>query len=130
MATASPSVDTPEFTLNVTSSELGKLFYNELAGVADLGIPSNGPFKNVQGWYWLGSEYPDGTGWAYVMGLGYQLSDPKGNPFYAWAVSPGNVAAVPVPSTCWMFGAGLLGLRRRSTIGLFGFCAHPLLIGL
>jgi len=39
---------------------------------------------------------------------------------YAWAVRPGNVAAVPVPGAFWLFGsalAGLMGLKRRGNIG-------------
>ncbi len=44
----------------------------------------------------------------------------KFDQLYAWAVRPGNVAAVPVPGAFWLFGsalAGLMGLKRRGNIG-------------
>ena len=105
--------------------QLAELFYNELGGVAGIPIPS-GPFSNVQSsGYWSGSEYvPDhGSAWLFTTNDGYQYSNPKnrqGSPagyqFYAWAVSPGNVSAVPVPAAVWLFGsalAGFIGFNRR-----------------
>jgi hypothetical protein len=45
----------------------------------------------------------------------------KGKQGYAWAVSPGQVAAVvPVPGAVWLMGSGLLGLlasKRRGHAG-------------
>jgi hypothetical protein len=38
---------------------------------------------------------------------------------YAWAVRPGDVAAVPVPGVFWLFGSSLvvlLGLKRRGQL--------------
>jgi hypothetical protein len=79
--------------------------------------------NNLQSYvYWSGSEYaPDpGYAWGFVTGDGNQGATFKFNQFYAWAVRPGDVAAVPVPGAFWLFGSGLvglMGLRRRGSIG-------------
>ncbi|QWF70737.1 DUF1566 domain-containing protein [Methylomonas paludis] len=107
---------------NQTSSQLGELFYNELGGTAGSSIPS-GPFSNVQSYaYWSGTEYAADPhyAWGFDTGDGNQGLNGKVIQFYAWAVSPGNVAAVPEPNIIWLFGTGLLGylgLKRRGNIG-------------
>ena len=103
---------------NQTSSQLGELFYSELGGTAGSSIPS-GPFSNVQSYaYWSGTEYAAYPTYAWRLGTGDGVQDVryKDAQWYAWAVSPGNVAAVPVPGAVWLFGTGLLGLlglKRR-----------------
>ncbi len=82
-------------------------------------------FDNVQSYmYWSGSEYapiPD-TAWLFYTYNGYQSSYYYKDylQLYAWAVRPGDVAAVPVPGAFWLFGSamvGLMGLKRRGSIG-------------
>ncbi|WP_347987737.1 DUF1566 domain-containing protein [Methylomonas sp. AM2-LC] len=103
-------------------SQLGELFYNELGGTAGSSIPS-GPFSNVQAYvYWSGTEYAayPGYAWYFYTVYGYQNLSYKDFQFYAWAVSPGQVNAVPVPGAVWLFGTGmlgLLGLKRRGHAG-------------
>ena len=113
---------------NQTGSQMGDLFYNQLGGVSSTSIATthNGNynlFTNVQSSvYWSGSEYaPDPFyAWAFdtvngIQGYGFKL-----NQYYAWAVRPGDVAAVPVPGAFWLFGSGLValtGLKRRGSIG-------------
>lgn len=118
-----------------TNSPLGELYFNELNALAwpgtnfsDYGILHDGsmgtsgnagPFANAQtDLYWFGTElnsYPD-TVWRFGTDTGYQYGDRKYGQSYAWAISPGQLTAVPVPSAIGLFGAsllGLLGLKRN-----------------
>ncbi|WP_347985934.1 hypothetical protein [Methylomonas sp. AM2-LC] len=118
---------------NITNSQLGELYYNELHALeypaANFGIlgtgalndtsGSVGPFINAHTYtYWSGTEYVGYTSnaWDFVTVYGLQYSVYKNLQLYAWAVSPGQVNAVPVPGAVWLFGSGmlaLLGLKRR-----------------
>lgn len=102
-------------------NELGQLFYSELGGTAGNNIPNSSAFNNEQAYaYWSGTEYEFNPRDAWFLDTsengGYQghirKDDTEGNfrTFYAWAVSPGQVSAVPVPSAVWLFGSGLIGL--------------------
>jgi hypothetical protein len=101
------------------SSQLGELFYNELGGTAGSSMPSN-PFSNFQAsLYWTGMEYSPyrNYAWSYSTNYGGQTYYFKDSQFYAWAVSPGQVNAVPVPGAVWLFGSalvGLIGFNRRN----------------
>ena len=80
-------------------------------------------FTNLQSYgYWSGSEYAPYPGYAWDFGTssGNQNNTNKASQLYAWAVRPGDVAAVPVPGAFWLFGSamvGLMGLKRRGSIG-------------
>jgi hypothetical protein len=113
---------------NCIGSEMGHLFYNELGGVAGGSITTThnanyNLFSNVlSGTYWSGTEYVPNTSFAWTFGFynGSQDFDGfKGYSFYALAVRPGQIAAVPVPTAAWLLGSGLLGLlgvaRKRKT---------------
>jgi len=55
---------------------------------------------------------------AAMTDVGYQGSSYQYNGFHAWAVRPGDVAAVPEPVPAGLFGVGLAGLMlawRRSS---------------
>jgi len=101
---------------NCTGSEMGHLFYTELGGVAGTSIATThnanyNLFQNVQSYfYWSGTEYAPDTDYAWIFDFngGYQDVGVKNDDFYAWAVRPGDVAAVPEPAAMWLFGSGLL----------------------
>ncbi len=105
---------------NQTGSQFGQLFYTELGGTAGNKIPYTANFTNEQASvYWLAQEYaayPD-LAWGFSTDNGIQgIINNKSNQYYAWAVSPGQVSAVPVPGAIWLMGTGLLGLlglKRR-----------------
>ena len=81
-------------------------------------LDNTGPFSNLQpDVYWSGSEYaPDSSGaWHFYMISGNQSAGKRDSGNYAWAVSPGDVAAVPEAETyaLMLAGLGLVGWRAR-----------------
>lgn len=112
-----------------SSSQLAELFYGGLGQVSGSSIAtthnsSYSLFSNVQSSFyvlvWYGVFRVSASAWSFGTqnsSFGFQSLDPKDAPFYALAVSPGNVSAVPLPSAVWLLGSGLLGLvglRRRN----------------
>jgi len=117
-----------------TGSEMAHLFYTTL-GNSGYYTPSDAvsgcyvsssntcldntvPFANLQAYfYWSATEYvPDTAGaWYFDFGLGSQSVSDRGNGFYALAVSPGDVAAVPEAQTyaLMLAGLGLVGMAAR-----------------
>jgi hypothetical protein len=90
------------------------------SSIADSHNANYNLFTNVQSYhYWSGSEYapyPDSPAWLFDTRNGVAGLNFKGAQYYAWAVRPGDVSAVPVPGAIWLFGSallGFLGLRRN-----------------
>ena len=136
-----------DYAVNITSphSELAYMYYVNLglkgywspAGVyqPDWGIFGNGtwggqadvgPVKNLQSYYayWSGSAYapyPADFAWSFNTIFDFQYYDNQGYALHAWAVRPGDVAAVPEPETYALFLAGLAvmgrAVRRRRHFG-------------
>lgn len=118
--------------VNGTASELAHLFYHELGNLGQFntagatqsgfGVTNAGPFANLEdSGYWsgteAGAEYEQGAtfAWIFATANGAQGAGPKTSqgslfPYFGWAVSPGQVAPVPVPAAVWLFGSGLIGL--------------------
>lgn len=116
-----------------TGSEMAYLFFNELGNKAyydasgnpqsGYGVTNTGPFQNLQSTvsvYWSGTEYAPlaNHAWYFYNDRGGQIYNDKSTTFYAWAVRPGDVAAVPEADTWAMLlaGLGLVGVaakRRR-----------------
>lgn len=119
---------------NITTSELGHLYYVDLGnkGAIDIdgnivsseiaGLKNTGVFESlINARYWSGTEYSalsevvwvlESWGYQNITGI-YSL-----NPAYGIAVHDGRIySAVPVPETIWLFGSGLtvvIGLRRKN----------------
>jgi len=95
---------------------LGNLGYYDTSGngpQSGWGLTNTGPFSNFQSdYYWSGLEYAPDTNdaWDFNFYYGFQSSTSKATSFYALAVRPGDVSAVPVPAALWLFGSGLIGL--------------------
>lgn len=107
----------PQFTWYETDGQFSQLFYSELGGTAGSAIPNTDNFANEQAnAYWLNTEDGSVTAWAFYTTNGFLHYVDEDRLYYAWAVSPGQVSAVPVPGAVWLFGTGLLGLpglKRR-----------------
>ncbi len=115
---------------NVTSSELGHLYYTSLglAAITQLSMQSytqqelsvyGNPFEGLQpGLYWFGtlSEIPllpgQQTVWKFDFGRGTQFIETAGtNSAYALAVR--SATPVPLPSSAYLFLMGLLALSLK-----------------
>lgn len=101
------------FAYNGTAgNELGQLIYSELGGTPGNNIPNTATFNNEQAYaYWSGTEYAPtpSSAWFWYTFTGEQSINYKGFQGFAWAVSPGQVSAVPLPATSWFMLTGLLG---------------------
>ena len=123
---------TPTFGYNVTTGELGHMFYNNLGNTARGSIksrvftdatPGGGTesFLNVQ---WFGYWYRDEDylnsfdPWGFYTRDGWQSYNAgPSDQLYSWAVRDGDVSTVPVPAAAWLFGSALAGLlvaRRKN----------------
>lgn len=130
---------------NNTRSELGHLFYVDLnnkgafdtlgnrtgtgygltnTSFTDAATGTTKYFLNMQNdVYWEAEELAAAPSAAWDYNLFFGTQDhccQKSQYFYAVAVHDGDIAAVPVPATAWLFGSGLVGLvgsvRRRKLL--------------
>jgi len=102
-----------------TNSEMGNFIYNVLGGAAGSSITvhhnsSYELFSNVQsGSYWTATEYLGSSNvvaWSFNTISNTQRYDNILDEFYVWAVHTGDVSAVPIPPSVFLFGSGLIGL--------------------
>ena len=108
---------------NITNSEMGHLYYEELGGIGhidtsgneipDHGLPNTGPFLDLRHGgsdpYWSGTNYSEWGGahaWYFSNRSGEQLIAGKTNQYLAIAVMPGDVTVVPEPISLVLFIAG------------------------
>ena len=105
-----------------TDSEMAHLFYVDLGGVAKSSIlnstdPDMALFSNIKSYgYWTSTMFSPITSNSYdfIFDDGSQRFAPRSQPFYAFMVRDGDVAAIPEPETYALMLAGL---------GLVGFAA-------
>lgn len=128
------------YDVDPASSEMAHLYFSELGNLSyftatgpnsgtfsgayagganpNSTLDNTGPFINFQSSiYWSGTEYaPDASfAWAFNTQYGTQGSYLNYSSFYALAVRPGDVAAVPEAHTyaLMLAGLGLVGWRAR-----------------
>lgn len=113
------------YNMDVSSGEmvnliyiiLGNTPYYDTNGIVDpawTGVINTGPFDNVSpGYYWSSTEYAldSSQAWAFSTYYSNQRNAGKSaSSLRAWAVFSGDVGAVPVPATVWLFVSGFIGL--------------------
>jgi hypothetical protein len=119
------------YNVDLATGEMARMFYGTLGNTGEVNtsgvvtgcsdssphcLTNDGPFSNLQpGSYWSGTEYAPDTSNAWVFDFSYGLQDyySKTNALYAWAVRPGDIAAVPAPAAVWLLATGLAGLGGR-----------------
>jgi hypothetical protein len=94
------------------------LFFSELAGSLINSISTI--FNNTQtSSYWSGKEFAEvsttNIAWGFDNLNRYQLNL-KTVQYNVWAVSPGKLAAVPLPGAIWLMGNSLLGFMVAKRI--------------
>jgi len=102
-------------------NEYGHLFYYGDGTTHGSGVtPENeNPFNNIQSnLYWSSTERVDviTSAWIFRFSAGDQRSFNKSTDLASWAVHDGDIGAVPVPASVWLFCSGLIslvGLARR-----------------
>jgi hypothetical protein len=115
---------------NITTSEMGYMYYENLGNLAfygrdgtgpqpGWGLSNTGPFinLNLQPYlYWSGTEYASlpVCAWYFSTRLGFQAYFGKALNVSAWAVRPGDSLPIPEPSTLLLLCAGLFGLAVLS----------------
>ena len=124
------------YNVDLSTSEMAHLYYSTLGNVGyydtsgnPTGCPggpnycltSTGPFSNLQpDRYWSGTVYalaPGSNVWLFYFRIGSQLAFLQDvASFYAWAVRPGDIVAVP--AAVWLFGSamGVFGIVRRRVL--------------
>ncbi len=125
--------ETPTVGYNMTTSEMGHLYYTELGNVGQpepgWGLNNTGDFDNLSGYqttsaYWTSTAHETikNYGWYFLMYDGYLSYNPNSRYYYGLAVRTGDVltSSVPLPGAIWLLGSGLVGLvgfsRRKKQI--------------
>lgn len=111
-------------------SEMGSLFVNTLGNTPGAAWTNTGSFNNMQlGHYWFDALTPmQGVPWSFYTHVSRHDYFGSGALFYAMAVRPGDVAAVPEPENYAMLLAGLGMIititHRRSKIKSGALTCH------
>lgn len=120
---------------NITSSEMGHLFYEELGNLGECdtsgnyqsgyGLTETGDFESlIASWYWSGTWFTESSACAFVFSMlfGFQDFNVYTIDDYGLAVRTGHVSvsSTPIPGAILLLGSGLLGMvvvgRKKSLI--------------
>jgi hypothetical protein len=128
------------YNVDLSTGEMARMYYGALGdtgGYNTSGAPqpcnspilncltNTGPFANLQTdrYYWTGTEWAPpytSTAWYFDFYDGAQVDQDKSHSNHAWAVRPGDLAAVPVPTVAWLIAPafGLLApwVKRKHLV--------------
>jgi len=110
---------------NITTSEMGHLFYEELGNLgyfdtdgntqSGFGLEYTGDFDNlIEDWYFSGTEYAANLNyvWVFNMSSAHQVTNYKIRNYHGLALRNSTVSSVPIPGAVWLLGTGLIGIAR------------------
>ncbi|MDP2787130.1 MAG: DUF1566 domain-containing protein [Pseudomonadota bacterium] len=102
---------------DVVQSDFGIFGNGTIGGQNDVGLIKN--LRSYVYWSEVGYAPNSSDAWLFSMSGGSQGATSKDGDFYAWAVRPGDVAAVPEADTWAMLlaGLGLVGVAARRRRG-------------
>ena len=134
-----PFADEPIELYNITTSDLGHMFYNNLSNLgyrdtngnirpSGYGLTNRSftdgdtgaslTFLNLQSYSYHFAQnnvFISNERWAFENSLGLHISSSKSSASLSWAVADGDIVtlgltSVPIPAAAWLFGSALAGL--------------------
>jgi len=104
------------YFVNLNNSSLHDSNFGCGPGAQASCLDNTGMLNNLESYnYWFGTEVEFDNDFAWSLNSQYGIQTPydgKANEFHAWAVHPGDISTVPLPTAFWFFSSALIGLNQ------------------